>query len=173
MAELNYYHLRVDAKRRSTWMNFKSESIAAINIYPLIDVTECNTKEELNEKVGENKDTKKVHPKELWRFRSAAIGDVVFANDDKDRSIGVGIITGDYAFTPQRDFKHRRKVQWLTDKEYSFVAPRYPETKIPQLFFDELFDAVKPGVAKFLFEEYVKKYPDLQAKFESQNIIPA
>jgi len=170
MAELNYFHLRVDAKKRSVWMNFKSESIAAINLYPLIDLTECNTREDLNERLGENRDTKKAHPKEMWKFKSAGVGDIIFANDDKDRCIGVGLITGEYAYTPQRDFKHRRKVKWVTDKEFTFIAPRYPDLKIQQLFLEDLFDAMKPERAMFLLGEYVKKYSDLKEKFEAINI---
>ncbi len=71
-------------------MNYYNEGNAALNHFDAFDVTACASKEELNTKVGLDRNTKAAKPKKLWQFKNANIGDVIFANKTKDICIGKG-----------------------------------------------------------------------------------
>ena len=59
----------------------------------------------------------------LWLFKTANVGDVVFATKGVNTCIGVGLIEGDYYYDKDIDgYNHRRKVNWITDKVYQYKS---------------------------------------------------
>ena len=75
---------------------------------------------------------------QIWNienFRDASIGDVVIANKGKSKALGIGVITGEYEFKPERkENKHIRKVKWLINQLVDFEKTIFrPDTFTPTL----------------------------------------
>jgi hypothetical protein len=162
---VGFFHFRVI--KDSDWINYYNGKYAGSNLFPTADVTAATSREELCQLVGLASDSKKAQPKELWRFRNAKVGDIVFANKAIDTCRGVGIIDGEYTYNPTKTIKHTRSVNWLTKKEYIFIKERYLEhfaaigSVFEELFYNETFDTVAESRGRFILGEYMKKYPEL------------
>ncbi len=102
----------------------------------------------------------------------------IFASE-KDNCIGIGIIEGDYSYNHSRkDFKHRRKINWITDKEFTYSLQRYKEyftlkgdDPYKELFYGEPFDTVIAQRGIFILNEYIAKYPILKNVFLNNNLL--
>jgi len=177
MVDINFYHFHVN--QESKWINYFTEGVAALNHFDLFDVTSCNSREELCAMVGLDRNSKAAKPKELWQFRNAQIGDVIFTNKTNDICIGIGIIESNYSYNLNRNnFRHRRKVKWITKKEFTYNKAKYTEHfkatgKEPykELFYAEPFDTVVAERGIFLLKEYIEKYPELEALFDKINLL--
>jgi len=102
------------------WDAFHKESIIAIGWDSLTDLNNYTT-ETLADALGvENAN----NSNQIWNienFRDASIGDIVIANKGKSKSLGIGVITGEYEFKPKRqEYKHIRKVNWLINNLVDF-----------------------------------------------------
>jgi len=116
------------------WDEFYKESIIAIGWDDLTDLKSYTT-ETLAEDLGvEDSD----NSNQIWNienFRDASIGDVVIANKGKSKALGIGVITGEYEFKPERkENKHIRKVKWLINQLVDFEKTIFrPDTFTPTL----------------------------------------
>lgn len=116
------------------WDEFYKESIIAIGWDDLTDLKTYTT-ETLAEDLGvEDSD----YSNQIWNienFRDASIGDVVIANKGKSKALGIGVITGEYEFKPERkENKHIRKVKWLINQLVDFEKTIFrPDTFTPTL----------------------------------------
>lgn len=116
------------------WDEFYKESIIAIGWDDLTDLKTYTT-ETLAEDLGvEDSD----NSNQIWNienFRDASIGDVVIANKGKSKALGIGVITGEYEFKPERnENKHIRKVKWLINQLVDFEKTIFrPDTFTPTL----------------------------------------
>ena len=116
------------------WDEFYKEGIIAIGWDDLTDLKTYTT-ETLAEDLGvEDSD----NSNQIWNienFRDASIGDVVIANKGKSKALGIGVITGEYEYKPERkENKHIRKVQWLINQLVDFEKTIFrPDTFTPTL----------------------------------------
>jgi 5-methylcytosine-specific restriction protein B len=116
------------------WDEFYKESITAIGWDDLTDLKTYTT-ETLAEDLGvEDSD----NSNQIWNienFRDASIGDVVIANKGKSKALGIGVITGEYEYKPERkENKHIRKVKWLINQLVDFEKTIFrPDTFTPTL----------------------------------------
>ena len=116
------------------WDEFYKESIIAIGWDDLTDLKTYTT-EILAEDLGvEDSD----NSNQIWNienFRDASIGDVVIANKGKSKALGIGVITGEYEYKPERkENKHIRKVKWLINQLVDFEKTIFrPDTFTPTL----------------------------------------
>lgn len=114
----NYFKF-APGPQASEWSKFYEEGIAAVNYsnLNLRDISNMTSWEQLNEAAGFEKASQSNQTWNLWLFRTANVGDVVFATKGVNACIGIGIIESDYYYEEQEGgYSHRRKVKWLTDK---------------------------------------------------------
>ena len=135
------------------------------------DLSSVSSLEQLNELAGLNKDSETNQTWNLWLFKTAQKGDIVFASKGVKTTVGIGIIEGDYYYDKQEDgYSHRRKIKWITNKEFFYKANSI--TGYTNLFRLDTFSPTKCG--EFILSEYLKLYPELRVAFEENNIpLPA
>jgi 5-methylcytosine-specific restriction enzyme B len=147
-----------------SWEKFYSEGIAAVD-YPnlgLGDISSVKSRKELNVKFGLAEDNLSNNTWNLWLFKQANIGDVVFATKGLYVCLGIGIITGEYYYQEgEQSYQHKRKVDWITDKVYHYKSGTF--RNYTTLFRPDTFSPTL--VWEFLFSEYVRLYPELQELF--------
>jgi len=156
----------------SEWGRFYSDGIAAISFSDLKlgDLNNFNSREEINEAIGKDSNSQSNKTWSLWLFKNANIGDVVFATKGVNTCIGIGIIEDNYYFDSAdksyKSYPHRRKVNWITKKEYQLTENSL-KTKI-NLFRTDAFSPSKEW--KFILNEYARMFPDLVTVFEKYNL---
>lgn len=150
------------------WEKFFQEGIAAISYKAEIpfDISDISSREELNEKAGLSRDSMSNKTWDLWLFKKAKVGDVIFANKGTNTCIGIGIIQSEYYFDKSEEYPHRKKVKWITDKVYQYKANSLKNYKT--IFRPDTFTPTK--VWKFLLDEYIRLYPELVKVFEENGI---
>jgi 5-methylcytosine-specific restriction protein B len=121
----------------------------------------------MNKEIGLKEDEKSNKTWNLWLFKTANIGDVVFATKGVNTCLGIGIIEGSYFFDGIWDnFNHRRKVKWITDKVYQYKSNTLKNYK--NLFRPDTFSPTI--VYEFILNEYVRLYPELASIFTANNL---
>lgn len=104
------------------WPNFREEEFVAVDFAYLTDLSEYSSREEIltaiREKDGRANPTNDALA--AWQFaREMRIGDVVIAKQGRSRLFGWGVITGEYAYEPERsEYRHTRAVEWKTKGEW-------------------------------------------------------
>lgn len=162
----NYFKF-APGSQASEWQRFYNESVIAID-FDFGELTRFNSREELNLSIGLPDDGQSNKTFNLWLFKTANIGDVVFATKGVNTCLGIGIIEGNYTYDKNSvDFKHRRKVKWITDKVYQYKTDTLKSYKT--LFRPDTFSPTK--VHGFILNEYVRMYPELGDVFK-QNQLP-
>ena len=167
--QIRNYFKYSPGSQASEWNNVYSAGIAAVSYRDLVpfDISELSSREELNEKVGFQSDNLSNQTWNLWLFKTAKINDVVFANKGTNTCIGIGIVQGDYYFDKEaEDYRHRRKVNWITNKIYKYKANTLKNYKT--IFRPDTFTPTR--VWQFLLNEYVRLYPELADLFEQHNL---
>lgn len=164
----NYFKFS-PGSQASEWERFYEQNIAAIDYSNLEvgDLSKYNSGEELNLGVGNPKDSKSNQIWNLWLFKSANIGDVIFVNKGVNTCLGIGIIEGDYFYDESaEDYAHKRKIKWLTNKVYQYKANTFHNYK--NLFRPDTYSPTK--VWQFIINEYVRMYPELAGTFDLHHI---
>lgn len=110
-------------EQASRWEQFREESVIALSYNNLCvgDLSEINSREDLNISVGLTPENLSNETWNLWLFKTANLGDVVFASKGRNISVGIGVITGDYYHDEAVEYPHRRTVEWITDKIYQHL----------------------------------------------------
>ena len=102
------------------WEEFYRKGIIAIGWDDLGDLNEYTTEklaEALN--VENPNNSNQIH--NIENFRDASIGDIIVARNGRSKSLGIGVITGEYTFDNERtEYKHIRKVNWLINHPVDF-----------------------------------------------------
>lgn len=154
----------------SEWNKFYSEGIAAIDYsgFELPDLNNYSSREEINIAVGLPGDSRSTQTWNLWLFKTANIGDVVFATKGVNTCLGIGIIEGNYFYdnASGSGYNHKRKINWITDKVYQYKSNTLKT--YATLFRPDTFSPSK--VREFLLGEYVRMYPELTALFEKYKL---
>ena len=165
---LNYFKL-APGRQASEWEQFRNEGIAALSFSDmgLGDLNQYQTKEELNIAAGLEENSGANRTWNLWLFKTANIGDVIFANKGVNTCIGIGIITSDYYFDEEAEgYQYRRKVNWITDKVYQYKPGSFGNYK--SIFRADTFTPTKAW--EFLLTEYVRLYPELAPVFDEYHL---
>jgi 5-methylcytosine-specific restriction protein B len=165
----NYFKF-APGSQASEWEEFYNDGIAAID-YSNINIGDLNKFEDYKQmhlKAGFAEDAISNQAGNLWFFKTANKGDVVFANKGVNTCLGIGIIESDYYYDKNTNgYNHRRKVNWLTDKVYQYKSNTHKDYKT--LFRPDTFSPTKPW--EFLLSEYARMYPELVSVFQKQNLI--
>ncbi len=154
------------------WNEFYQKGIIALNFGNLEmgDIQHFQSYQEIAEIAfdkGKIKTKNSNEPKNLFYFKDANIGDIVFANKGTKTCIGVGVIEGEYEYHKDEDFAYRRKINWITDKVLEYTANDIEGKK--SLFRSDTFSPTKQG--KYIIESYLKTYPELREVFEKHGLI--
>jgi 5-methylcytosine-specific restriction protein B len=161
----NYFKF-APGSQASEWERFHNENIIAID-FNFDDLNKFESREEMNKEIGLKDDDKSNKTWNLWLFKTANIGDVVFATKGVNTCLGIGIIEGSYFFDGIWDnFNHRRKVKWITDKVYQYKSNTLKNYK--NLFRPDTFSPTI--VYEFILNEYVRLYPELASVFAANNL---
>lgn len=161
----NYFKF-APGSQASEWERFHNENIIAID-FNFDDLNKFESREEMNKEIGLKEDDKSNKTWNLWLFKTANIGDVVFATKGVNTCLGIGIIEGSYFFDGIWDnFNHRRKVKWITDKVYQYKSNTLKNYK--NLFRPDTFSPTI--VYEFILNEYVRLYPELASIFAANNL---
>lgn len=161
----NYFKY-APGNQASEWERFYSQKLIAVD-FSFPDVSSFNSRSEINRSGGLEDENQSNKSWNLWLFKTANIGDVVFATKGVNACIGIGIIEGTYIYDADaEDFKHRRRVNWITDKPYQYKPDSLKGYK--SLFRPDTFSPTK--VWEFLLNEYVREYPELRSVFENNNL---
>jgi 5-methylcytosine-specific restriction protein B len=152
------------------WDKFRSEEIIAVDYdnLPVGDISEINSLPELNAACGfEDSNGSFGGTWHVWLFKSAQKGDVVFASKGTSVCLGIGIIEGEYYFDANaEEYKHRRKVNWITDKVYEYTPHDLKD--YPKLFRADTFSPTL--IWQFILSEYARLYPELKSVFDEYNL---
>jgi 5-methylcytosine-specific restriction protein B len=103
------------------WPEFQDEGVIGIGWERTSDLTKFRDREELRQKMlelwPEQEGAQTNDSLACWQFaREMKPGDIVFAKQGQAKLLGVGRVTGDYAFVPERPtFLHVRKVEWISE----------------------------------------------------------
>lgn len=161
----NYFKF-APGSQASEWERFHNENIIAID-FNFDDLNKFESRVEMNKEIGLKDDYKSNKTLNLWLFKTANIGDVVFATKGVNTCLGIGIIEGSYFFDGIWDnFNHRRKVKWITDKVYQYKSNTLKSYK--NLFRPDTFSPT--NVYGFILNEYVRLYPELASIFAANNL---
>lgn len=161
----NYFKF-APGSQASEWQRFYKENIIAIN-FNFEDLNKFESRSAMNKKIGLQDDDKSNKTWNLWLFKTANIGDVVFATKGVNICLGIGIIEGQYYFEEHGDnFNHRRKVKWISDKVYQYKSNTLKNYK--NLFRPDTFSPTI--VYEFILREYIRLYPELVKLFEENNL---
>ncbi len=167
--QIRGYFKFAPGEQAKLWEDFKQEGIIAVsyNNLPLSDISKVGSREELNLTAGLPAESWSNETWNLWLFKTANTGDVVFASKGVSTCLGIGLIESEYYFDAQtKNYQHRRKVNWITDKVYQYTANSLQGYKT--LFRPDTFSPTK--VASFIFSEYARLYPELKAIFDKYNL---
>jgi 5-methylcytosine-specific restriction protein B len=162
----NYFKF-APGSQASEWQRFYNESLIAID-FDFGDLTKFNSREELNLKIGLAEDGISNETWNLWLFKTANIGDVVFATKGVNTCLGIGVIEGNYYFDVNGGgYNHKRIVKWITDKVYQYKTDTLKNYKT--LFRPDTFSPTK--VYEFIQNEYVRMYPELVPVFVENDLL--
>jgi 5-methylcytosine-specific restriction protein B len=161
----NYFKF-APGSQASEWEKFHNENIIAID-FNFDDLNNFESREKMNKEIGLKDDDKSNKTFNLWLFKTANIGDVVFATKGVNTCLGIGIIESNYYFDRTSDnFNHRRKVKWITDKVYQYKSKTLKNYK--NLFRPDTFS---PSIVyEFILNEYIRLYPELVSIFKANNL---
>ncbi|MEO8398866.1 MAG: winged helix-turn-helix domain-containing protein, partial [Ignavibacteriaceae bacterium] len=162
----NYFKF-APGSQASEWERFYSQSIIAID-FDFGDLTKFSSREELNLKIGLPEENQSNKTWNLWLFKTANIGDVVFATKGVNTCLGIGVIEGNYYFDVNGGgYNHKRTVKWITDKVYQYKSNTLKNYKT--LFRPDTFSPTK--VYDFILNEYVRMYPELAPVFVENDLL--
>lgn len=162
----NYFKF-APGSQASEWERFYKDNIIAID-FDFEDLNKFSSKEAMNKAIGLEENDQSNRTLNLWLFKTANIGDVVFATKGVNTCLGIGIIEGNYYFENVGDhFNHRRKVKWITDKIYQYKSNTLKKYK--NLFRPDTFSPTI--VYNFILNEYVRLYPELVSVFAENDLL--
>ena len=163
---LNYFKY-APGPNAKFWQEHYEQGIAAMDFggLPIKSLNDYKSLNVLNEACGFDSSMNSTW--NLWLLKTAKKGDVIFANNGRSICEGIGIVEGDYYYDDKaEDFKHRRKVNWIINKRYTYQSGDIK--KYRYLFRTDTFSPTK--VHQFLIDEYARISPDYISLFEEHNI---
>ena len=134
------------------------------------DIPNYNSVQELKNDVKNLKDRSTNKRWNLWNFKNAKVGDIIFAAKGVNTCLGIGIITSGCFY--ESDFEDKsfnykifRRVDWIIRATYKHIKG----TKgVLHLFKNDDFSSTNNF--EFIIEQYLLKYPELEKTFEKYNL---
>jgi len=152
------------------WPRFKEEGVVALSMQHLNlgDISSAESWKDINSMAGLDPDSPSNQTWNLWLLKSANMGDVIFAAKGVSTCIGIGIIKSNYSFdsAPGEEYRHRRKVEWITDRVYHYKSDSIKGYKT--LFRPDTFSPTLVG--ELLLGEYARLYPELRDLFNKYEL---
>ena len=167
--EINFFKFS-PGSQASEWERFYKDGIIALDLsnLPVEDITEYASSVDLDVSCGKAPNSSN-HTWNLWLLKTAKKGDIVFAANGQSICLGIGVISGDYYYQSNApNFKHRRKVDWITREVF-----HYEKNAIKG--YGKLFriDSFSPTLlGDYILQEYIKKYPELEKKLPKPGEVP-
>ena len=122
------YWLFSPGDQAKKWDEQYKKGIMAMDKKEVGDLTEFGSLEELKSTPFGSK-----HPRAadfIWDFKNEVkLGDIVFARNGVNKIIGQGIVTSEYYYDSEEDYRHIRKVKWVEIGSWDFGDEK---TKLPQ-----------------------------------------
>ncbi|MCH8546334.1 MAG: AAA family ATPase [Cryomorphaceae bacterium] len=111
------YWVFAPGQNASKWDEFYEQGIMGLGWDNLGDLTQFDTKEEIEKRLKELENTKKSKKNDANAnfdfYKSISIGDIIIAKKGRSEYLGYGIVTSDYFYDKQRnDYRKVRKVDW-------------------------------------------------------------
>ncbi len=132
-----------------------------------LDISDIPTLEKLNETVGLSASSNANTTWNLFLFKQAKIGDVVFASKGVNTVVGIGIISGEYFFDHSvNNFKHKREVKWIATDVWEYEKESIPTYST--LFRPDTFSPTKPY--KEVLSAYLISYPKYEQVFREHEL---
>lgn len=151
------------------WQRFRDSEMTGVGFTKLVhqDISQLQSLAELNELAGLDANNQSNQTWNLWLFKQAHIGDVVFATKGVNVCLGIGIIAGEYEYdASDPQYPHKRKVKWITDKVYQYRSNMRKGYKT--LFRPDTFSPTR--VWDFLLNEYARLYPEVEELFDKHQL---
>ena len=168
-SESRNYFKYAPGPQASHWDEFYKAGMAALNFNELNlgALSKYISTNQIKEVIGKSPEEKSSPAWNTWLFKTANIGDVLFANKGVNTCIGIGIITGEYYYEEAIDrYNHRRKVDWITNKVYEYKSNSLKSYKT--LFRPDTFSPTR--VFEFILSECARLYPELASLFEKYDL---
>ena len=151
------------------WKRFYSENIIAIDFkqMKLGDLNQYDNIDSIVNALSPKQKSKNNSISNIWNFKTANIGDLIFATKGINKCIGIGIISSDYYFDAldSNNYQYKRNVKWLTNKEIDF-SNIIPESK--NIFARDTFSHCKKW--ETVLRTYIKLYSETVQLFEDNGI---
>lgn len=161
--EETQYWMYSPGRNASKWDDYYKQGIMAIGWGMLGDLTEYDSKTEIQEKMKQEGDPSKSYKMDslaTWQFvDKMKPGDVIYAKKGRQTIIGRGIVDSDYYYddsSKEDDHYHFRKVKWTNSGEWEHPSGS-------QAVMKTLTDITA-------YTEYVQKLEDLFIDEESEDI---
>jgi 5-methylcytosine-specific restriction protein B len=163
----NYFKFS-PGSQASEWDRFYSEGVAAIDYSSLNigDISNLTSWEAINEAAGLPESSQSNQTWNLWLFKTANIGDVIFASKGTNTCLGIGLIEGEYFYSSDNSYKHRRKVKWIANIIYHYKINTLKNYQT--LFRADTFSPTK--VWQFILNEYLRIQPELIQIFSEHHL---
>ncbi len=165
-----HYWLISPGPRAVHWDEFYENGFIGIGFGEIGDLSQYESKEELNLKFQELHEDNTIHRNDVnacWQFvNDMQIGDVVFAKKGNGRIIGRGIIDSDYEYNIDNKFQKIRKVNW-THKgnwKYNLRDEKLPTKTLTDItIYQEMVNTIKElfvSEEDNVDEEQEQQYPN-------------
>ena len=167
--ETRNYFKYSPGSQASEWQEFYQQGIAAVDYsnHNIGDLNQYDNYQDLIISAGLPINSQSNQMGNLWFFKTANRGDLIFANKGINTCLGIGLIEGIYYYDQNAsEYRHRRQIKWITNKVYQYKSETIKGYK--RLFRPDTFSPTK--VWNFLLEEYTRLYPELKDIFRSHNI---
>ncbi len=154
------------------WEEDQQLGSIAINFsdFPVGDLNQYATREDLATAMGGT--TMLNSNLNLWTFKETRIGEVIIANKGVNTVLGFGIVEEPYVYIDEEpEFKHRLKVKWIANKEWTYISNTIPE--YISIFRPDTYTKCKVG--KEIASLYLQAYPEYIPEFKKygMEILPA
>jgi|AntRauTorcE11898_2_1112593.scaffolds.fasta_scaffold01254_4 5-methylcytosine-specific restriction protein B len=163
----NYYKFS-PGSQAIDWDWFKEERKIGVGFknLELGNISDVKSRQELNKRAGMSHDSESNQTWNVWLFKTANIGDIVFANQGVSKVLGIGIISGEYEYHEDSKYPYQREVEWITTKVYDYKSKSYQN--YTNLFRPDTFSPTKAW--QFVFSEYARLYPELSEVFDEHDL---
>jgi 5-methylcytosine-specific restriction enzyme B len=161
----NYFKL-APGPQAFQWESFLNKGEAAISFLDA-DLNSFSTREEFLQASDTSSYGKNSAALSAWLFKQARINDLIFATQGVNTVVGIGIIDGDYYYQEDEpEYKHRRKVTWITDKLFQYKSRDFNNYR--NLFKPDIFGPTR--VWEYVLDSYIRLYPDLKEVLDKHDL---
>lgn len=157
-------------EQASDWQMFRDNDFIALNYshLPIGDLTQYQTKEQLNLASNLPANSPSNETKSLWLFKNVNVGDIIFMNKGKNTCLAIAVVKSPYYYQESADgYNHRLQIRWLTTKPFEYESGSLSNYK--SLFSIPAFTTVKTEM--FILNQYVLRYPELKESFEEEGLL--